>query len=58
MEKILLELFTKKSYKKHHKELRIEKVIKRKVNKLYVKWKGHDYPFNGRIDKERYYYIK
>ena len=33
------------------KEFRIEKVIKKKVNKLYVKWKGYDKPFNNRIDK-------
>ena len=41
MEKKLLEYFTKKNCKKkNQKEFRIEKVIKRKGNKLYVKWKG------------------
>ena len=34
------------------KKLRTEKVIKRKRNKLYVKWKGHDNSFNGWIDKK------
>ena len=32
----------KKKYKKNPKKFRIEKVIKRKRNKLYVKWKGYD----------------
>ena len=30
----------------------IEKVIKRKGNKLYVKWKGYDNSFNSWIDKK------
>ena len=32
-------------------EFRIEKVIKRKGDKLYVKWKGYDKSFNSWIDK-------
>ena len=28
----------------------IEKVIKRKTEKLYVKWKGYDNLFNGWVD--------
>ena len=31
---------------------RIEKVIKRKGNKVYVKWKGYDNLFNSWIDKD------
>ena len=31
-------------------EFRIEKVIERKVNKLFVKWKGCDNLFNSWID--------
>ena len=31
----------------NQKEFRIEKVIKRKGNKLYVKYKGHDSSFNS-----------
>ena len=32
-------------------EFRIEKVIKKKGDKLYVKWKGYDNSFNSWIDK-------
>ena len=37
--------------KTNQKEFRIEKVIKRKGNKLYVKWKGYDNSFNSWINK-------
>ena len=33
-------------------EFRIEKVITRKGDKLYVKWKGNDNSFNSWIDKK------
>ena len=33
-------------------EFRIEKVIKRKGDKLYVKWKGYNNSFNSWIDKK------
>ena len=33
-------------------EFRIEKVIKRKGDKLYVKWKGYDNSLNNWIDKK------
>ena len=33
-------------------EFRIEKVIKRKGDKLSVKWKGYDNSFNSWIDKK------
>ena len=33
-------------------EFRIEKVIKRKGDKVYVKWKGYDNSFNSWIDKK------
>ena len=56
MEKKLLEHFTKKELqkkrKKIQKELRIEKVIKRKGNRLYVKTKGYNNLFKGQIDKK------
>ena len=32
-------------------EFRIEKIIKRKGDKLYVKWKDYDNSFNSWIDK-------
>ena len=46
-EKKLLERFTKKSYKNSQKEFRVKKAIKRKGDKLYVKWKGYDSSFNS-----------
>ena len=33
-------------------EFRIEKVIKKKGDKLCVKWKGYDNSFNSSIDKK------
>ena len=48
MEKKLWEIFAKTN----QKEFRIEKVIKRKGNKLYVKWKGYNNSFNSWIDKK------
>ena len=46
--KNLLERFTKKNCKKaNQKEFRVEKVIKSKSDKLYVKWKGYDHSFNS-----------
>ena len=39
----LLELFMKKNCKKTSQEkFRIEKVLKRNSDKLYIKWKGYD----------------
>ena len=38
--------------KTNEKEFRIKQVIKRKGNKLYVKWKGYDNSFNSQIDKK------
>ena len=35
----------------NQKEFRIEKVIKKKGDKLYCKWKGYDNSFNNLIDK-------
>ena len=43
----------KKNYKTNQKEFRIEKVINRKGDKLYVKWSGCDSSFNSWIDKKR-----
>ena len=42
----------KELQKTNQKEFRIEKVIKRKRNKLYVKWKGYNNSFNSWIDKK------
>ena len=38
--------------KRNQNEYRIEKVIKRKGDKLYVKWKGYDNLFSSWIDKK------
>ena len=49
----LLELFVRKNCKKQNqKKFRIEKVIKRKSDKLFVKWEGYDNLFNSWIDKK------
>ena len=54
--KILLERFTKnnskKKKKKNQNEFRVEKFIKRKGNKLYVKLEGYNKSFNSWIDKK------
>ena len=53
IEKKLLECFTKtNSEKTNQKEFRIEEVIKRKGDKLHVKWKGYNNSFNKWIDKK------
>ena len=39
--------------KNNQKEFRIEKILKRKGDKLYVKWKGYDNRFNSWIDKKK-----
>ena len=44
--------YEKELQKTDQKEFRIEKVIKRKGDKLYVKWKGYDNSFNSWIDKK------
>ena len=52
--KKLLENFTERNCKKtNQKEFRVKKVIKRKDDKLYVKWKDYDNLFNTWIDKKR-----
>ena len=46
-EEIAGTLFEKELQKINQQELRIEKVIKKKGDKLYVKWKGCDNSFNS-----------
>ena len=49
----LLEVFMKKKMQKtNQKGFRIEKILKRKGDKLYVKWKGYDNSFNSWINKK------
>ena len=48
-----VETFYKKTFQKtNQKEFRLEKVVKRKADKLYVKWKGYDSSFNSWMDKK------
>ena len=51
-EEIIGTFYEKELQKTNQKEFRIEKVIKRKGDKLYVKWKGHDKSFNSWVDKK------
>ena len=51
-EEIIGTFYEKELQKTNQKEFRIEKIIKRKDNKLYVKWKGYDNSFNSWIDKK------
>ena len=51
-EEIIGTFHEKELQKTNQKEFRIEKVIKRKSDKLYVKWKGYNNSFNSCIDKK------
>ena len=51
-EEIIGTFYEKDLQKTNQQEFRIEKVIKRKGDKLYVKWKGYDNSFNSWIDKK------
>ena len=44
--------YEKEVQKTNQKEFRIEKVLKRNGDKLYVKYKGYDNRFNSWIDKK------
>ena len=44
--------YEKELQKTDQKEFRIEKVLKRKGDQLYVKWKGYDKSFNSWINKK------
>ena len=46
-EEIIGSFYEKELQKTSQKEFRTEKVLKRKGNKLYVKWKGYDNRFNS-----------
>ena len=51
-EEIARTFYEKELQKTNQEELRIEKVIKRKGDKIYLKWKGYDNSFNSWIDKK------
>ena len=50
-EEITGTFYEKELQKTNQEEFRIGKVIRRKGDKLYVKWKGYDNSFNSWIDK-------
>ena len=51
-EKIVGTRYDKELQKTNQQEFRIENIVKKKCDKLYLKWKGYDSPFNNRIDKK------
>ena len=51
-EEIARSFFEKVLQKTSQEKFRIENVLKRKGDKLYVKWKGYDNRFNSWIDKK------
>ena len=48
----ILETFYEKEFQETNKKTRFENVIKKKGNKLYVKWKGYDSSFTSWIDNK------
>ena len=51
-EEITGTFYEKELQKIDQQEFRIEKVIQKKGDKLYAKWKGYDNSFNKWIDKK------
>ena len=51
-EEIIGSFYEKELQKTTQKEFRIEKILKRKGDKFYVKWKGYDNSFNSWINKK------
>ena len=51
-EEIIGSFYEKELQKNNQKKFRIEKMVKRKGDKLYVKWKGYDNSFNSLINKK------
>ena len=54
-EEIVGRFCEKELQKTNENEFRVEKVIKRKGNNLYVKWKGYNNSFNSWIEKKTQY---
>ena len=51
-EEIIGTFYEKELQGTRQNEFRIEKIIKRKGDELYVKWKGYSNSFNSWIDKK------
>ena len=56
LEEIVGTFYESKLQKTDQKDIRIEKLSKRKDEKLYLKWKGYDNCFNSRIEKKIFLY--
>ena len=52
VEKTVGRFYDKDLQKTNREKFRTEKVIEKKGDKLYVKWKGYDNSFNSWIDKK------
>ena len=51
-EEIVETFYETELQKTNQKEFRVERVLRRKGNKLHVKWKGYHSSFNSWIDKK------
>ena len=51
-EEIAGNFYEKELQKINQKEFSIKTLMKKKCDKLYVKWKGYNNSFNSRIDKK------
>ena len=51
-EPIFGSFYEKELQKTSQEKFRVEKVLQRKSDKLYVKWKGYDNSFNSRINEK------
>ena len=51
-EKVIRSFYEKELQKTSQKEFKIEKLLKRKGDKLYVKWKWYDNRFNSWINNK------
>ena len=51
-EEIIGTFYEKELQKTNQQDFKMEKVIKKKGDKLYVKWKGYDSSFNSRLIKK------
>ena len=51
-EEVIGSFYEKELQKTNQQEFKIEKVLKRKSDKLYVKWKDYGNSFNSWIDKK------
>ena len=57
-EEIVGTFYVKDLQKPNQKEFRIEKVIKRKGDKLYIKWKGYNSSFKGMLRRNIEHFLK